>query len=720
MPTALPPVRPARVLHEPFAANAPDPCWTTSIHRFGSSTACASRLRAESTYLLASNALSRSRDKVRAISGLALLLALILASGCSTPPARSAAGPPPTVDAGEDLADFIRASYEKTEHLVPMRDGVRLSTTIYAPRDRSRTYPIILARTPYSCRPYGKDEYRTGLGPTRAFARDGYIFVYQDVRGKYMSEGEFVNMRPHVDVKRSATDVDESSDTWDTIEWLLDHIPNDNGRVGMWGISYPGFYAAAGMIDAHPALVAVSPQAPIADWWYDDFHHHGAFFLPHCFNFFASFGRPRPGPTTEGHPRFDHGTPDGYQFFLELGPLSNANTLYFKDGVAFWNQIVAHPNYDEFWQARNILPHLHDVAPAVMTVGGWFDAEDLYGPLQIYRAVERENPDVFNVMVMGPWAHGGWSRSAGRRLGNIDFGADTSDFYREQLLRPFFRHHLKDEGPCPLAEATVFDTGALRWHGFDQWPPADLRPATLHLAADGGLDFAGPAGATGDHDAFVSDPARPVPFTEAIARGMTREYMTDDQRFAARRPDVLVYQTEPLEDDVTLAGPVVADLWVSTSESAADWVVKLIDVLPPDAPDHDGLPDGRHLGGYQMMVRSEVIRGRFRNDPSRPEPFVPGQPTRVRLELQDVMHTFRAGHRIMVQVQSTWFPLVDRNPQRYVDNIFLARPEDFVAATHRVYRGGAHASRIEVGLLPASALEPSVLDPDRPLVASGR
>jgi hypothetical protein len=606
---------------------------------------------------------------------------------------------PPETSAAEPQVRGPEARYVKEEHMVPMRDGVRLFTAVYRPRRAAGPRPIMMLRTPYSCRPYGPDRYRDSLGPGRGFEDAEFIFVYQDVRGRYLSEGEFVNMRPHVDHKTSASDVDESSDTWDTIEWLLANVEGHNGRVGMWGISYPGFYAAAGMIDAHPALRAVSPQAPIADWYFDDFHHHGALFLPHSFNFLSGFGRARPGPTTEGSRGFDHPTPDGYSFFLGLGSLANVNRRHFHHEVAFWDELAAHPDYDGFWQARNILPHLNRVAPAVMTVGGLFDAEDLYGPLKIYRAVERRNPGAFNVLVMGPWSHGGWSRTEGAHLGNVSFGAPTSPGYQRDVELPFFRHFLEDHDTLDLPEAMVFDTGALAWRRFEQWPPPQGQRRALHLGPAGSLSFAPAAGEA--WDGYTSDPNRPVPFTEAITTRMTREYMTDDQRFASRRPDVLSYQTGALDADVTLAGPLVAHLWVSTSAGDADWVVKLIDVFPPDAPDHDRLARGQHMGEYQMMVRSEVFRGRYRDSYARPRPFEPGVPALVQVELQDVLHTFKAGHRIMVQVQSTWFPLVDRNPQRFVPNIFEADDDDFIAAEHRVHRGPAHPSLIEANVLDA-------------------
>ncbi len=610
---------------------------------------------------------------------------------------------PLDTDDGQELGSFIQENYEKQEARIPMRDGVHLFTAIYSPKDRSRAYPMLMRRTPYSVSPYGERSFPETLGPSDRLTREGFIFVLQDVRGTYMSEGTFVNMTPHIAEKSGPDDVDESTDTYDTIEWLLGNVENHNGRVGQWGISYPGFYAAASMIDAHPALRAVSPQAPIADWWYDDFHHHGAFFLPHAFRFFSSFGVPRTGPTTRRNPGFEFPTPDGYEFFLDMGPITHANELYFNHRIPFWDSMLVHPNYDDFWQSRNLLPHLANVAPAVLTVGGWFDAEDLYGPLQIYRSVEEKNPEVFNALVMGPWRHGGWARDAGDSLGYIRFGSETAKYYQENIEAAFFNHFLKGEGEMDLPEAWVFETGANRWRTFPDWPPAQASEAFFFFGPGGSLSFEGPSGAGDAFDEWVSDPDRPVPFTSDVATGMTREYMVDDQRFASRRPDVMVYETEPLEEGMTLVGPLIADLWVSTSGTDSDWIVKLVDVFPPDAPDHPGLPRGVPMGGYEMMVRSEVIRGRFRNSYEEPEPFLPNEPTRIRLPLQDVLHTFRRGHRIQIQVQNSWFPLVDRNPQTFVENIFLAREEDFLEATQRVYRSSDRPSGIQVLILPPMA-----------------
>lgn len=599
------------------------------------------------------------------------------------------------VQAADSDSAYIARHYVKYEYKIPMRDGVKLFTSVYVPKDTSQAYPMLLKRTPYRVAPYGEAHFPNNLGPSKLFMREHFIFVYQDVRGKFMSEGVYEDMRPQLPA--SNTDkkaIDESTDTWDTIDWLIKNVRHHNGKVGMYGISYPGFYTAAGAINSHPNLVCASPQAPIADWWYDDFHHQGAFFLPHCFNFVYVFGQPRAGLTTEWGSRFDHGTPDGYDYFLnQLGPLKNA--MPYMEGNKFWNDLVAHPNYDEFWQAHNLLPHLKNVNCAVLTVGGWYDAEDLYGPLHIYQAIEKNNPNTSNAIVMGPWRHGGWARDDGSRLGNIFFGDDPapSTYYQHQIEFPFFMHHLKGSPAPNLPEAYVFDTGHNTWHTFEQWPPKDKKQERFYLGEKGVLGQI--VGDKESFEEFVSDPDKPVPSHEDITTGMPRSYMTADQRFASRRPDVLVYQTEPLTAEMTLTGPVTAVLTVSTSQTAADWIVKVIDVYPPDHPEYPDQAEGVVMGGYQRMLRSEVIRGRFRNSREKPEPFSPDTPTEVRLELQDLFHTLKPGHRLMIQVQSTWFPLVDRNPQKYVENIYLdAEENDFVKATHRVY----HGSYVEVGV----------------------
>ncbi|HEX8492031.1 MAG TPA: CocE/NonD family hydrolase [Pyrinomonadaceae bacterium] len=596
----------------------------------------------------------------------------------------------------------VKANYVKHEYRVPMRDGVKLFTSVYVPKDASRKYPIMLSRTPYTVSPYGEDKYKELLGPSIHFMREGYIFVYQDVRGKFMSEGEYVNVRPYKPRKSGPTDIDESTDTYDTIEWLMKNIPNHNARVGMWGISYPGFYTSMGIIDAHPALKAASPQAPIADWFIgDDFHHNGALFLPHGFNFLAAFGLPRPKPTTEWtQPSFKHGTPDGYKFFLEMGPLPNADLKYYKGTVAFWNEMMAHPNYDDYWKARNVPQHLNNIRPSVMTVGGWFDAEDLYGALHTYEAIEKKNPGIYNTLVMGPWLHGGWAGMEGDKLGDINFGEKTGVFYREKIEFPFFNCVLKDKCDDKLPEAYVFETGSNRWRKFDSWPPKNTRETALYLDANGKLSFNAPAATLPARafDEYISDPARPVPHINRISIGMTGDYMIQDQRFASRRPDVLVYQTEPLTRDVTLAGPVSANLFVSTSGTDSDFIVKLIDVFPDDTPDPEPNPNNLRMGGYQMFVRGEPMRARYRNSWERPEPMTPNQPTKVAFVMPDTSHTFRKGHRIMVQIQSSWFPLVDRNPQRFVD-IYRAKASDFQKATQRVYRSGRMSSHVKLTVL---------------------
>ncbi len=585
--------------------------------------------------------------------------------------------------------EYVKAHYTKFEYRIPMRDGVKLYTAVYVPKDESQPYPMMLLRTPYSIKPYGVDQYRADLGPSPLFGKGGYIFVYQDVRGRTMSEGVFENVRPHMATKRGPKDIDESTDTFDTIDWLLKNVPNHNGKVGMWGISYPGFYVAAGMIDAHPALVAASPQAPVTDWFIgDDFHHNGAMFLPHTFNFFAIFGKPRPEPTAKAALPFEHGTPDGYDFFLAMGPLSNADTKYFKGDVAFWTEAIKHGNYDDFWKSRDIRRHLKNIKPAVMTVGGWFDAEDLFGALEVYRNVEANKPPTNNHLVMGPWSHGGWSRGDGDGLGNVKFNAKTGEYYREHIELPFFEKHLKGKVTPDLPKASVFETGTNRWRKFDAWPPRYSQQKSFWLGEAGGLGTAATAN-TSAFDEFTSDPAKPVPYIDKIGINMENEYMVADQRFAGRRTDVLVYSTDALTEDMTVTGPIEVELSVSTTGTDADWVVKAIDVYPSDLPDPEPNPTHVKLGGYQQLVRGEPFRGKFRNSFEKPEPFEPGKLTTVKFTMPDICHTFRPGHKLMIQVQSTWFPLVDRNPQTFTD-IYSAKAEDFKKATHRVY----HSSHV--------------------------
>ncbi len=576
-----------------------------------------------------------------------------------------------------------RDFYNKTEVAIPMRDGIKLHTTIYSPKDTSKKYPIIMSRTPYSCRPYGSNEYKALISPNRKMMKEGNIVVYQDVRGRWNSEGVYDNMRAFIPNKKNG-EVDEASDTYDTIEWLINNVKNHNGNVGIWGISYPGFYATYSLLDAHPALKAVSPQAPIGDFFFDDFHHNGAYLLSY-WRATAVFGYMKDQPTTEEWYTFPElGTEDQYQFFLDAGPLSNLDKYYKEDNV-FWQQLKEHPNYDDFWQKRGIIQHLENIKPAVMTVGGWFDAEDLYGPLNTYGHIEK-NSSNYNTIVMGPWSHGDWSKETKRQaIGNVYFGDDISKFYQENIETRFFNHFLKGEGATTnLPEAYVFDTGSKEWKTFNAWPPKNTSKETYSLQRNQRLGQI----ATREYSfqEFISDPKKPVPYSEDIKMVFTpRKFMTDDQRFAARRPDVLLFETEPLEEPLTLAGDIMAKLSVSTTGTDADWIVKIIDVYPADHKDYEETQDYLKMGNYHQMVRSEVMRGRFRNDFSKPEPFVPEEATQVNIQLQDVFHTFKKGHKIQVQVQSTMFPYIDINPQTYVENIFQAKPEDFQKQTHRVY-----------------------------------
>ncbi len=598
-------------------------------------------------------------------------------------------------------ATYLAERYDKHEYRIPMRDGATLFTAVYVPEDTSQSYPFLMKRTPYSVGPYGEDRFPDELGPvgSNRFADEGYIFVYQDVRGRFMSEGVFRNMTPHSVEYDGPEDVDESTDTYDTVEWLLANVHPNNGRVGLWGISYPGFYAAASIINTHPAIKASSPQAAIGDWFIgDDFHHKGAFYLHDAFGFFPAFRSYRPEPIDSWGPGFEFNSNNAYEFFKDLGPLRNANERYFHHTVTFWDSMMTHGSYDEFWQSRNIIPHMDSVTAAVMIVAGWYDAEDPYGPIEIYESIERQNPGIQNVLVAGPWFHGGWVRSVGDRLGNVSFEWATGEFYRDSVDIAFFNHYLKDKGDLDLPEALVFASGSNEWHRFDAWPPPGLTATSLYFNADGSLTFEQPSDAEGA-DSYVSDPANPVPYTQEIRIDRTREYMVEDQRFVAERPDVLVYQTDVLTEDVTFAGPVTADLYVSSTGTDADFVVKLIDVYPDDAPPIADPYLDVPMGGYQMLVRGEVMRAKFRNSFERPEPLVPGEVTQVRFETPDIFHTFETGHRVMVQVQSSWFPLVDMNPQTFTD-IYHATEPDFQAATHTVYRAPGRASRVVAGRLP--------------------
>jgi putative CocE/NonD family hydrolase len=595
---------------------------------------------------------------------------------------------------------YVRDHYTKIERLVPMRDGIKLFTVIYMPKDNSRKYPVMLNRTPYSAGPYGEDEYKLSLGPSMLFAREGYIFAYQDVRGRYLSEGEFVATRPFIPDKKENTAVDESSDSYDTIDWLIKNIPHNNGKAGTWGISAPGFYTTMTAIDAHPALKAASPQAPVTDWFLgDDRHHNGAFFQMGTFSFLSYYGVPRPGPTPEHAPSFmDYGTPDAYEFYKNMGPLKNADEKYFKGENAIWNEMMDNENYNAFWQSRTPVPHLKNIKPAVMTVGGWFDQEDLYGPLKTFAGIEANAPASPNHLVMGPWTHGSWVRGNNDALGDIRFYSETGPYYREQIELAFFNHYLKDKTNPGLPKATIFETGSNQWRTYTAWPPKEAIAKNLYFHPNGRLSFEMPVITTDTaYDEYLSDPDKPVPYTKAIRIDRGSDFMYEDQRFTATRPDVLIYQTEILKEDVTLSGHLLANLFVSTTGTDADFIVKLIDVYPGDAPDDSPLP-GTKMGGFQLLVRGEVMRARFRNSFSAPEAMPPGEITEVKFDMQDAAHCFKKGHKIMVQVQSSWFPLVDRNPQQFV-NIYKATAADFQKAIHRIYFKPEQASHLKVSMI---------------------
>ncbi|MEM9647732.1 MAG: CocE/NonD family hydrolase [Bacteroidota bacterium] len=610
--------------------------------------------------------------------------------------------------------NYVAENYSKQEVDIEMRDGITLHTTIYSPKDTSKEYPILMQRTPYSSRPYGEGNFRKQIGPNSHLMKDGYIIVYQDVRGRWLSEGHYENMRAYIPNKTSNDQVDESSDTYDTIEWLVNNVENNNGKVGVWGISYPGFYATYATVDAHPALKAASPQACIGDFFFDDFHHNGAYLLSY-FRATSLFGTPRPNNDqpidTAWYVLPDIQTDDQYQFFLDAGPLKNLNSFFEyetvdtptmrPEGVTddfFWNEIKDHPNYDELWQKKGIIQHLKDVKShvATMIVGGWFDAEDLYGPLETYKNIEKHNEGNYNTVVFGPWDHGGWARDKVRNVvGNYYFGDSISLFYQKNIETKFFDHFLKGSGDhnSGLPEAYVFDSGRKEWKTMDSWPPKNVAKEIMFLSDNEELSAERLETVALN---FVSDVKKPVPYSEDIKSVFTpRKYMTDDQRFAARRSDVLVFETEVMEEDYTLAGDILAKLKVATTGTAADWIVKIIDVHPSNTETNEEMQDHLKMGNYHLMVRSEVLRGRFRNSFSKPEPFVPNQKTAVDIKLQDVFHTIKKGHKLQVQVQSTWFPLIDLNPQTYVENIFKAGEDDFQSQTHTVFTD----SQIEFSVL---------------------
>jgi len=605
-------------------------------------------------------------------------------------------------------------NYYKIERYIPMRDGIKLFTSIYIPKDKSEKHPILIKRTPYSCKPYGENNWKDYWNKyQKEYFKEGYIMITQDVRGRWMSEGEFKDVRPFNANKKGrlndtvgqGNEIDEASDTYDAIDWLVKNIPNNNGNVGVFGISYPGFYSTMAAASNHPALKAVSPQAPVTNWFIgDDFHHNGAFFQMDAFDFYSAlgfgFGQPHPAPTSldahsVGYP--DH---DNYKFFLETGTLKNL-TKYMGDSIAFWKDLMSHPNYDAWWQARDGRNATKNLKPAMLWVGGLFDAEDCWGAWNAYKAAEQNNPGkAFNKIVEGPWFHDQWADYDGTHHGNIQFGSNTSEYFQQHFEIPFFNYFLKGKGDISqIAEANIFVTGANEWKTFLQWPPANKEDKAMYLQPGGKLDWLKPA-AVNSFSEYISDPDKPVPYEEFVHFNRTRTYMSDDQRFAARRPDVLVFQTDTLTDDVTVTGNVIADLMTSISTTDADFVVKIIDVFPDylgyNEVDIYAEKDPEKIypmGGYEMLVRAEIMRGKFRNSLERPEPFTPNKITEVKWELPDIAHTFKKGHRIMVQVQSSWFPLADRNPQKFID-IYHADDKDFQKAAIRIYHDGMNNSRI--------------------------
>ncbi|MBL0359086.1 MAG: CocE/NonD family hydrolase [Chitinophagaceae bacterium] len=609
---------------------------------------------------------------------------------------------------------WIKDNYYKTERMISMRDGAKLFTAFYIPKDSSEKHPILFNRTPYSCAPYGEDKLNPGLYQSYwiNYLKEGYIIAIQDVRGRWMSEGEFVDVRPFNSNKKG-TEIDEASDTYDAIDWMVNNIPGNNKRVGVLGISYPGFYSTMAAMSNHPALKAVSPQAPVTDWFQgDDFHHNGAFFIMDAFSFYSSFGKPRPIPTTVGGPDYVFPTPDNYDFYLKTGALKNFAAIL-GDSVAFWKDLYAHPNYDDWWKARNPRNFVTHIKPAMLVVGGLYDAEDCFGAWNTYMAIEEKNKNTDNRLVMGPWSHGGWSRGSGSYLGNIRFGRNINTYYQKNIEIPFFNFYLKLKGTVhDIAEASIFFSGENEWRRLNQWPPGNIENKNLFIQWNGDLSFDDAAGKFKTKDKekslpyfseYTSDPAHPVPYAEGVHLDRTTEYMTDDQRFASRRPDVLTFSSAVLTEDITLAGPVIADLAVSISTTDADFVVKLIDVFPDDFKYDDagmGKENGNNypMGGYQMLVRGEIMRGKYRNSLSAPEPFEPGKITEVKYALPDVAHTFKKGHHIMIQIQSSWFPLADRNPQTFTD-IYHCSDSDFKKSTIRIYHDAVNRSKIILPIL---------------------
>lgn len=595
--------------------------------------------------------------------------------------------------------NFVKENYTKIDTTIKMRDGVKLYTVIYMPKDNTQRYPFLIQRTPYSAGPYGDTTYPNRTGTNTALLNEKYIFVNQDVRGRYMSEGTNLEVTPHIANKKGKKDVDESSDTYDTIDWLIKNIKNNNSRAGIYGISYPGFYATASLPGAHPALKAVSPQSPVTDEFIgDDVNHNGAYFLLDNFNFMNYFGKPGKGPVKDyGSQVFTINYPDAYSFFLKMGPLKNTQSeTYFNNASYIWNEYLQHDTYDAYWKARNIRTHLKNITIPTLVVGGWFDAENLFGALSTYEAIEKQSPQNNTKLVIGPWTHGSWAGGDWSKFAGQEFGSNTSKFFQDSLETLFFNYYLKGKGNFTAAEATIFETGSNQWKNYEVWPPANVNAVGYYFNGNSKLSNQKEK-TSGSFDEYGSDPNKPVPYTNGIYPRRNNEYMAEDQRFAAIRPDVLVYETDELPGDLTLSGKILADLYVSMTGTDADFIVKLIDVLPDNEP-NKGAPRGTQMGGAQRLVRAEVMRGKFRNSFEKPEAFVPNKITNVKFSVNDVAHTFKKDHKIMVQVQSSWFPLVDRNPQKFM-RIPDAIESDFQKAMIRVYHDATNASKIVLPVL---------------------
>lgn len=580
-------------------------------------------------------------------------------------------------------------NYTKKEIYIAMRDGVKLFTSFYIPNDNTEKHPFLITRTPYSCGPYGEDKFTAiWYSYKMAYAKEHYIFVTQDVRGRYMSEGLYEDVRPF-NKNKKGMEIDEASDTYDAVDWMVKNIANNNGNAGVMGTSYPGFYSTQAALSGHPAIKAVSPQAPVTDWFIgDDFHHKGVFFQMDAFSFYPTFGKPHPAPTQNYGSGFSTPVKDGYEFYLRAGNLKNLSNLI-GDSIKFWHDMMLHPNYDAWWQARNARVGLYNVKPAMLWVGGLFDAEDCWGAWNSFKATDKQSAQTNNKIVMGPWYHGQWSRE-GSFLGNVQFESNTSEYYQKNIEIPFFQYYLKGKGSVnEIKKANIFFTGENQWKTFDSWPATTIENKKLYIGANETLSFSEKPLLKPSFYEYVSDPTKPVPYTEDVHDDRTREYMTDDQRFAARRTDVLSFEMDVLKEDLTLAGPVIANLLTSISTTDADFVVKLIDVFPDDfvyPAGSKGIGKNYPMGGYQMLVRGEIMRGKFRKSFEKPVPFSPNKPTNVSFELPDIAHTFKKGHRLMIQIQSSWFPLADRNPQKFLD-IYKADESDFQKATIRIFNG---------------------------------